>query len=171
MRTFRCSGLFEGDCPVGVCPEGGLPWGVSASGWCGSAMGSLPRKCLPGGVFPGGACVGGMYTSNLWTEWLTLVKTLPFHNLPSSSSVSCPLSEWRGSFARSGSIWLGCGVVSSLLLAFHVRNKRWVSGEDPGFSVGRGANPLGAPTCYFFQKKTAWNWENFGPWPGRRGWP
>ena len=43
------------------------------------------------------------------------------------------------------------------------------SGADPGFPVGRGANPLGGGAnlrfCQQFPK-TAWNCENFGPWGG-----
>ena len=40
------------------------------------------------------------------------------------------------------------------------------TGADPGFSVGGGANPPGGTNIWFFQNfpKTAWNWENFGPY-------
>ena len=43
---------------------------------------------------------------------------------------------------------------------------RTVSGADPGFPVGGGANPPGGGANIWFcqiSRKTAWNWENFGP--------
>ena len=76
MCTVHCSSRLLG--VGGVCAEG-----VSAKG--GSAQG----RCLPrGDVCPGGSvCSGGCLpggglpkTPLLWTEWQTLVKTLPCRN-------------------------------------------------------------------------------------------
>ena len=55
---------------------------------------------------------------------------------------------------------------SYLLVVTHL-----LTGADPGFAVGGGANPRregGASRYKFvrFSEKTAWNLKNFGPWGG-----
>ena len=63
-----------------------------------------------------------------------------------------------------------CFVINYIYFCYSINISIWqvfcppLAGADPGFPVGGGAN------IWFCQilRKTAWNWENFGPWGG--GW-
>ena len=61
---------------------GCIPSVAVAVCWGGSAQeGVSARGDMPGGVCPGGVCPGGCLPDTpLWTEWQTLVKTLPCRN-------------------------------------------------------------------------------------------